>query len=148
MCICCLFTTQLSLAILGQISAACSESWYRKLEFCFTSFWFYYHRIWWNSWHAMLALFLLSIFLVRIFSSHAFFQVTATDATSVLYIIYSQLTTFEQVTLWSAYCTWFFALLVSLYAVLLRTWSYLFLAQFDSSVYIRVQLELCWPVHS
>ena len=35
-----------------QISAARWESWYRKLEFCFTSFCFYYHRLWWSSWHA------------------------------------------------------------------------------------------------
>ena len=40
-CICCLFTTYFSLVILSQISAACSKSWYRKLEFCVTSFWFY-----------------------------------------------------------------------------------------------------------
>ena len=70
MCIWCLFTTQFSLVILSQISVACSESWYWKLEFCVTSFWFYYHRLWWSSWHAMLALFLLYIFLVRIFSWH------------------------------------------------------------------------------
>ena len=29
-----------------------------KLEFCVISLWFYYHRFWWSSWHAMLALFL------------------------------------------------------------------------------------------
>ena len=98
MCICCLFTTQLSLVILGQISAARSESWYRKLEFCFTSFWFYYHRLWWSSWHAMLALFLLYVFLVWIFSWRDLFQVTGTDASCVLYIICSQFITFEQVT--------------------------------------------------
>ena len=107
MCICCLFTTQLSLVILGQISAARSESWYRKLEFCFTSFWFYYHRLWWSSWHAMLALFLLYVFLVWIFSWRDLFQVTGTDASCVLYIICSQFITFEQVTLYSAYCAWF-----------------------------------------
>ena len=98
MCTCCLFTTQLSLVILGQISAARSESWYRKLEFCFTSFWFYYHRLWWSSWHAVLALFLLYLILIWIFSWHDLFQVTGTDASCVLYIICSQFITFEQVT--------------------------------------------------
>ena len=150
MCICCLFTTQLSLVILGQISAARSESWYRKLEFCFTSFWFYYHRLWWSSWHAMLALFLLYILLVWIFSWRDLFQVARTDASCVLYIICSQFIVFEQVTVCSAYCVWFVALLVYgwlPYAVLLRTCPYLFLAQFGSSVYIRIQCELRWPVH-
>ena len=45
-------------------------------------------------------------------------------------------------TLYSAYCAWFFTLLASPYAVLLCTCPYLFLAQFDSSVYIRIQFEL------
>ena len=126
MCICCLFTTQLSLVILGQISAARSESWYRKLEFCFTSFWFYYHRLWWSSWHAMLTLFFLYVFLVWIFSWRDLVQITATEASCVLYIICSQYITFEQVTLCSTYCVWFFALLASPYAVLLRTCPYLF----------------------
>ena len=148
MCIFCLFTTQLSLVILGPISAARSESWYRKLEFCFTSFWFYYHRLWWSSWHAMLALFLLYVFLVWIFSRHDLFQVTGTDASCVLCIICSQFITFEQVTLCSTYCAWFAALLASTYAVLLRTCPYLFLAQFDSLVYIRIQFELHWSVQS
>ena len=143
MCICCLFTTQLSLVILGQISAARSESWYRKLEFCFTSFWFYYHRLWWSSWHAMLAIFLFSnISLVWTFSWRDLFQVPGTDASCVLYIISSQFITFEQVTLCSAYCAWFVALLASPYAVLFHTCSYLSLAQFNSSVYIRIQFEL------
>ena len=145
MCICCLFTTQLSLVIL---SAACSESWYRRLEFCLTSFWFYYHRLWWSSWHAMLALFLLYVFLVWIFSWCDLFQVTGTDASYVLYIIRFQFITFEQVTLCSAYCAWFVTLLVWPYAVLLHTCTSLFLAQFDSSVYIRIQFELCWSVQS
>ena len=61
-----------------------------------------------------------------------------TDASYVLHIIYSQFITFEQVMLCSAYCTWFIALLASLYVVLLPTCSYLFLAQFDSLVYIRI----------
>ena len=149
MCICCLFTTHLSLVILGLISAARSESWYQKLEFCFTSFWFYYHRLWWSSWHVMLALFLLFIFLVWIFRWRDLVQVTGTDASCVLYIICSQcIITFEHVTLCSAYCACFVALLVSPYAALLRTWPYLFLAQFDSSVYIRIQFELRWPVQS
>ena len=39
-CIWSLFSIQFSLVILGQISAACSESRYRKLEFCITLFWF------------------------------------------------------------------------------------------------------------
>ena len=134
MCILCLFTTQFSLIILGQISAACSESLYRKLEFCVTSFWFYYHRLWWSSWHAMLALLLLHVFLVRIFSRHDLFQVRGTDASCVLYIICSQFITFEQVTLYSVYCAWF-VLLASPY-VLLRTCLYLFLA------YLIVQFKL------
>ena len=83
------------LVILGQISTACSEPLYRKLEFCFTSFWFYHHRLWWSSWHAMLALFLLYLFLVWIFSLRDLFQVTATDASCVLYIICSQFITFK-----------------------------------------------------
>ena len=148
MSICCLFTTQLSLVILGQILAARSESWYWELEFCFTLFWFYYHRLWWSSWHAILTLFLLFVFLVWIFSWRDLFQVTGTDSSCVLYIICSQFITFEQVMLCSAYCTWFVALLASPYAVLLHTCTYLFLAQFDSSVYIRIQLELCWLVKS
>ena len=148
MCICWLFITQFSLVILGQISAAPLESWYQKLEFCFTSFWFYYHRLWWSSWHAMLALFLLYVFLVWIFSWRELFQVTRTDASCVLYIICSHFITFEQATLCSAYCAWFVALLASSYAVLLRTCPYLFLAQFDSSVYVRIQFELRWPVQS
>ena len=146
MCICFLFTSQLSLVILGQTSAPRSESWYRKLEFCFTSFWTYYHRLWWSSWHVKSALFLLYVFLVWIFSWHDLFQVTGTDASSVLYIICSQFITFEQVTLCSAYCAWFVALLASPYAIVLCTYSYLFLAQFDSSIYIRIQFELRWPV--
>ena len=87
MCICCLSTTQRSWAILGQISAARSESWYGKLELCFISFWFYYYRLWWSSWHVMLVLFLLYIFLVWICSWRDWFQVKGTDARCVLYII-------------------------------------------------------------
>ena len=120
----------------------------RVMLFCVTSFWFYYHQFWWSSWNAMLALFLLYLVLVWIFSWCDLFQVTATEASCVLYIICSQFTTFEQVTLCSSYCAWFVALLASPYAVLLRTCPYLFLAQFDSSVYIRIQFELHWPVQS
>ena len=87
----CLFTTQFSLVILGQISAPCSESWYRKLEFCVTSFWFYCHRLWWNSWHTMLVLFLLYVFFVWILGWRDFFQLTGTDCACVLYIICSPL---------------------------------------------------------
>ena len=86
--------------------------------------------------HAMLALFLLYVFLVWIFSWRDLFQVTRTDAKCVLYIICSQLITFEQVTVCSVYYAWFVALLASLYAILLRTYPYLFLAQFDSLVII------------
>ena len=147
MCICCLFTTQLSLVILGQISAARSESWYRKLEFCFTSFWFYYHRLWWSSWHAMLALFLLYVFLVWIFSWRDLFQVTGTDASCVLYNnLFSAHNLW--VTLCSTYCVWLVALLASPYVVLLCTCPYLCLTQFDSSVYIIIQFELRWPVQN
>ena len=142
-CIWCLFTAQFNLVILGHISAACSESWYRKLEFCFASFWFYYHRLWWSSWQAMLTLFLLYVFLLWILVC-----VKGTDASYFLYIICSHFITFEQVTLSSAYCAWFVALLASPYAALLHTFPYLFLAQFDSSVYIRIQFELHWPVQS
>ena len=138
MCICCLFNTQLSLVILGQVSVACSESWYRKLEFCFTSFWFYHHGLWWSSWHAILVLFLLYVFLIWIFSWRDLLHVTGTDASCVLYIICSQLITFEHVMLYSAYCAWFVVLLASPYAVLLRICRYLFLDQFDSSFYIKV----------
>ena len=134
----CLFTTHVSLFILGKIPAACSESWYWKLEFCVTSFWFYYDRLWWSSWHAMLGFFLLYIFLAWIFSWSDLFQVTVTEGSCVLYIICYQFITFEQVTLCSAYCAWFAALLASSYAVLPHTCAYLFLPQFDSSVYIRI----------
>ena len=68
--------------------------------------------------------------------------VTSSGASCVLYIVCSHFITFEQVTLYSAYCTWYVALLASPYAVLLRICSYLFLAQFDSSVYISIQFEL------
>ena len=139
MCICCLFTTQLSLDILDQISAARSESWYWKREFCFTSFWCYYHRLWHR-------IFLLCVFLVWIFSWRDLFQVAGTDDSCVLYIICSQFITFQQVTLCSYCCAWFVALFASPYAVLLRAWPNLFFAQFDSSVYI--QCELCWPVQT
>ena len=113
MCICCLFTTQLRLVILGKITAARWESWYRKLEFCFTSFWFHYYQLWWSSWHAMLALFPWYLFLVWIFSWLDLFQVTAADASYVLYIIFFQFVTFEPVRLYSAYCAWFVAFLAS-----------------------------------
>ena len=97
MCIFCLFTTQLRLVILGKITAARWESWYRKLEFCFTSFWFHYYQLWWSSWHAMLALFFWYVFLVWIFSWCDLFQVTAADASCALYIIFFQFITFEPV---------------------------------------------------
>ena len=69
----------------------------------------------------MLALFLLYVFLVWIFSWCDLFQITGTDASCVLYIICSQFITFEQVTLCSPYCVWFVALLALPYAVLVRT---------------------------
>ena len=72
----------------------------------------------------MLALFLLYVFLVCIFSWRDLFQVTGTDASCVLYIICSQFITYEQVTLCSAYCAWFVALLASPYVVLLGTCPY------------------------
>ena len=72
--------------------------------------------------------------LVWIFSGRDLFQVTQTDARRVLYIICSQFVTFEQFTLYSAYCAWFVVLLVSPYAVLLCIYRYLFLAKFDGSV--------------
>ena len=91
----------------------------------------------------MLALLLLYVFLVWIFSWRDLFQVTGADVSCVLYIICSQFTTFEQVTLCSVYSDWSVELLVSPFAALLHTCPYLFLAQFDSSVYIRIQFELC-----
>ena len=96
-----LITTQFSLVMLSQISATCLESWYQKLEFCVTFFWFYYHRLWWSSWHAMLASFLIYIyiFLVWIFNGCDLFQVTVTDA----YIVCSYFKTFEEITLYSTY---------------------------------------------
>ena len=118
-CIWCMFTTQFSLVILGQISAACSESWYRKLVSLHSRF-IYYQRLWWSNWHAMLALFFLYVFLVWTFSWCDLFQVTGTDTSCVLYIICSQFITFEQVTLCSANCTCFVALSAWPYAVLLR----------------------------
>ena len=140
LCIWCLFTTQFSLVLLDQISSACSESWYRKLEFCVTSFWFYYHLVLLSFDEAAVALFLLYVFLVGIFSWRHLFQVTRTDDSCVFYIICSQFIIFEQATLYAAYCNWFSALLASPYAVLLSICPNLFLAQFDSSVYIRIQL--------
>ena len=86
----------------------------------------------------MLTLFLLCLFLNWIFRWRDLFQVTGTDASCVLYVICSQFITFDQVTLFTSYCAWFVALLASPYAVWLRTCPYLFLAQFDSSVYIRI----------
>ena len=90
----------------------------------------------------MLTLFLLYVFLVWIFSWRDLFQVTGTKGSYVLYIICSQFITFEQVLFYSAYCAWFIALLASPYAVLLHTCPYLFLAQFNSSIYIGIQFEL------
>ena len=82
----------------------------------------------------MLALFLLCLFLIWTFSWRDLFQVTGTDASYVIYIIYSQF-------ICSAYCAWFVALLTSPSAVLLGTCPYLFLAQFKSSIYIRTSTE-------
>ena len=59
-------------------------------------------------------------------------------------IICSQFITFDEVTLYSVYCTWFVAFLATPYAVFLRGCPYLFLAQFDSSVYISLSCtDLC-----
>ena len=85
---------------------------------------------------------LLYASLVWIFSWRDLFQVTGTDASCDLYIFRLHFITFEQVTLYSPYCAWFVALLPSHYVVLLRTSPYLFMAQFGSSVYIRIQFEL------
>ena len=84
----------------------------------FISFWFYFHRLWWSSWHAMLALFPLYLFLVWIFSWRDLFQVTGTDA----------------LTLGSAYCAWYVAFLGSTYTSLLRASPYLFLVHLNSLV--------------
>ena len=96
----------------------------------------------------MLALFLLYVFLFWIFNGHDLFQVAGIATSCVLYIICSQFITFEQVTLYSGYCAWFIALLASPYVVLLRTCLYLFLAEFDNSVYFSIQFDLDWPVQS
>ena len=80
-----------------QISHTWSKSWYRKLEFYVTSFWFYLHPLWWNSWNGMLALVLWYVFMVCMFSWCDLFQFTGTEASCVCYIICSQFITFEQV---------------------------------------------------
>ena len=167
MCIWCLFATQFSLVMLGQILVTCLESSYQKLEFCVTSFWFYW--LWWSSWHTMLALFLLYVFFVWIFIidfdeaadmqcwhcfSYSYFWfgylvgVTCfrSQELTLVVLICSRFITFEKVTLYSSYCAWFVVLLASPYGALLHTCSYLFLAQFNCSVYIRIQIELHWPV--
>ena len=56
-----------------------------EIRILFTSFWFYCHWLWWSSCHPMLALFLLSVFLVWIFSWHHLFQITGTDDSCVLF---------------------------------------------------------------
>ena len=89
----------------------------------------------------MLAFFLLYVLLVWIFSCCDWVQITGAYASCVLYIICSQFITFEQVTFCSTHCAWFIALLTSPYAILLRTCPCLFLAQFDSSLYIRIDLR-------
>ena len=106
----------------------------------------YYYRLWWSSWHAMLALFLLHVFLVWIFSWCDLLQVTGTDASCVLYIICSQHITFEEVKLYCSYCAWFVALLASPYAALLHTCTYLFwlnlIVQFTSEFSLS-HTDLC-----
>ena len=124
----------------------CSESWYCKLEFCFTSLAFCYHRLWSSSWYAMLALFSLYVFMVWIFKWCDLFQVTGTNVSWVLYITCSQFITFEQVTLYSSYCMWFAASLASSFVVFLRTCSYFFwltlIVQFTSE-FILSCADLC-----
>ena len=82
-----MLTTQFSLVILGHISVSCSKSWYRKLELCVISFWFYCHRLWWSSSRAILESFLLYVFLAWIFSCWDLFQVTGSDASYIVCII-------------------------------------------------------------
>ena len=109
MCIWCLYTTHSDFNHLLRV-------WYQKLEFCVSSFYSYYYLLWWSMhWHSMLALFLLYVFLIWIFSRSYLIQATGFDASRAFYIICSQLITFEQATLFSAYCTCFIALLVSPY---------------------------------
>ena len=82
------------------------------------------------------------VLLVCIFSGSYLVQVTGTDASCFLCIICFQFMTFEQDTLYCAYCVWFIALLASTYAALFQKYLNLFFAEFDSSVYISIQFEL------
>ena len=148
-CICCFFASMFSLVILSQISVTCSNLWYWKLSFCVTSFWFYYHQLWWSHWHAMLSLFLLYVILVWIFSGHDLFQVLGTGTSCVLYIICFQFIPLNKSCSIVSDCTWFIALLASPYALLFPTCLCLFLTEFDSSIYISIQSELHWQnIHS
>ena len=119
---------------------------YQKLEFCVTSFWFYYRGLWWSSCHAILTFFLLYVFLVSIFSGRDLFQVTGIDASCALHIICFHFITLEQVTLYPACCTWVIALLASPYSFLFHTCFCLLLDKFNNLVYISIQFELHWPV--
>ena len=146
MCICHLFTAQLSLVILGQIFAARSESWYRKLEFCSRHSGFiiidFDEAAAIQCWHYFSYLYFWFGYLVGMTCSRS----QKLMLVVFFFIICSQFITFEQVKLCSVHWVWFVALLTSPYVISLRTFPYLFLGQFDSSVYIRIQFELRWPV--
>ena len=105
--------SQFNLVILSQFSAACSKSWYFKLEFSVTSFWFCYHRLWWSSWHTIVVLFLWYVFLIWILSTYDLFEVIETDASCVLCIICFQFILLIKSRFILFDCTWFVALLAS-----------------------------------
>ena len=89
----------------------------------------------------MLALFLLYVFLVWVFSGHDFFQVIGIEASCDFPIICFQFINFEQLHSILSDCTRFITFLLSPYAVLFLTYFSLLLAEFDSSVYISIQLS-------
>ena len=60
-CVYCLLRTR-SICRLSQFSTGCSKSWYRTMDFRFTSFCCDYHQLWQSLWHAVLAFFFWYIF--------------------------------------------------------------------------------------
>ena len=92
--------------------------------------------------YALLALFLLCVFSVWIFSERDLFLVLGTDASCVLYIICFQFINLRKLRFILSYYTWFIALLASHYAVFFPLCLCLIFAEFDSSVYITIQFWL------